>query len=109
MIAQIFENLMLNALEAGSPGTRVKVNVSNTGQNTFELEIADNGPGIAPELLPDGLFAPFRTTKPNGSGIGLWQVRRLAQSLGGTIEAENAAGGGAKFVVRLPLNRSPSE
>ena len=76
---------------------------------TVQLEITDGGPGIPEELLPDRLFVPFKTTKPNGSGIGLWQVKRLVESLGGTIEAGNVEGGGAKFVVRLPLKRSQSE
>ena len=57
----------------------------------------------AADLLPDALFEPFKTTKPKGTGIGLWQVRRLVTSLKGTITAGNVAGGGARFVVRLPL------
>ena len=109
IIAQILENLMLNALEAGETGTLVHVTVSNADHKTVQLEITDSGPGIPEELLPDRLFAPFKTTKPNGSGIGLWQVKQLVESLGGTIEAGNIDGGGAKFVVRLPLKRSPSE
>ena len=92
---------MLNALESGGPGTLVQVSVSNTTHQTIELEIIDNGPGIAAELLPDRLFGPFKTTKTNGSGIGLWQVKKLVESLGGTIEAENVEGGGARFIVRL--------
>jgi signal transduction histidine kinase len=68
------------------------------------IEIIDNGPGIPKELLPDALFEPFKTSKPKGSGIGLWQVRRLVTSLRGSISAENIAEGGARFVVRLPLS-----
>ena len=104
IIAQILENLMLNALEAGETGTLVHVTVSNADHKTVQLEITDSGPGIPEELLPDRLFAPFKTTKPNGSGIGLWQVKQLVESLGGTIEAGNIDGGGAKFVVRLPIS-----
>jgi len=109
IITQILENLMLNALEAGGSGTRVQVNVSDADQKTFQFEIADSGPGIPAELLPNRLFGSFQTTKPNGIGIGLWQVRRLTESLGGTIEAGNVNGGGAKFVVRLPIDRAASE
>ena len=96
------ENLMLNALEAGGAGTLIHVNILNANHNNVQLEIIDNGPGIVPELLPNRLFDPFSTTKPNGSGIGLWQVKRLIESLGGTLEAENVDSGGAKIVVRLP-------
>ena len=67
------------------------------------MEIIDNGPGIAEELLPDVLFEPFKTSKDGGSGIGLWQVKRMAVRLGGSVSAENRLEGGARFVIRLPL------
>ena len=67
------------------------------------MEITDNGPGIAEELLPDLLFEPFKTTKDGGSGIGLLQVKRVVASLGGNISADNVPEGGARFVIRLPL------
>lgn len=104
MIVQIFENLMINALEAGGPGTHVhvKISITDSDRKTVQLEINDNGPGIPTDMMPDHLFDPFKTTKPNGGGIGLWQVKRLVESLGGTIDVENLEGGGAKFVVRLP-------
>ena len=106
LMAQILENLMLNALEAGGPGTKVHIEVSHTDSDhkTVQLDIGDNGPGIPAEMLPDRLFDPFKTTKPNGTGIGLWQVRRLVESLGGSIVAENVEGSGAKFLMRLPIN-----
>ena len=108
IIVQILENLMLNALEAGGPGTPVDVKVSNADHKYVQLEIADCGPGIPAELLPDRLFEPFKTTKRNGSGIGLWQAKRLIESLGGTIEAGNVEGSGARFVVRLPVDGARS-
>lgn len=109
IISQILENMVLNALEAGGPGTRVQITVSNADHGTIQLEITDNGPGIPAELLPDRLFAPFKTNKPSGSGIGLWQVRRLVESLGGTIAAENTDSGCARFILQLPINGAPSE
>ena len=111
LMTQILENLMINALEAGGPGTRVHIEVSNTDSDheTVLLEIGDNGPGIPVDMLPDRLFDPFKTTKPNGTGIGLWQVRRLVESLGGSIVAENEEGGGARLSVRLPIKGMPPE
>jgi len=108
-IEHILENLLLNALEAGGPGTRVQIRVVDSSSRFVDLEIVDNGPGIPLDLLPDRLFQLFKTGKQNGSGIGLWQVRQFVESLGGTIEAENVEGGGAKFVVRLPRDRAASE
>ena len=67
------------------------------------VEIVDNGPGIAEELLPDALFEPFKTSKQGGSGIGLWQVKRVLTSLGATISAGKKPEAGARFVIKLPL------
>ena len=103
-IEHILENLLLNALEAGGPGTRVQIGVVDGSSRFVDLEIVDNGPGIPLDLLPDRLFQLFKTGKQNGSGIGLWQVKQFVESLGGTIAAENVEGGGAKFVVRLPIS-----
>jgi putative PEP-CTERM system histidine kinase len=109
LIEHILENLLLNALEAGGPGTRVQIGVVDGSSRFVDLEIVDNGPGIPLDLLPDRLFQLFKTGKKNGSGIGLWQVKQFVECLGGTIAAENVEGGGAKFVVRLPTHRAASE
>ena len=101
----ILENLLLNAFEARGEGTVVQIRISRDGGNRQAIvEIIDNGPGIAEKLLPDVLFEPFKTSKDGGSGIGLWQVKRVAAGLGGSVSAENRLEGGARFVVRLPLS-----
>jgi putative PEP-CTERM system histidine kinase len=106
LLSRILENLLLNALEAGGDGQAVRINASrDDDQGQAVIEITDNGSGIAADLLPDALFEPFKTTKPKGTGIGLWQVRHLVTSLKGTISAENVSEGGARFVLRLPLVR----
>jgi len=105
LLFSIFENLMLNAFEAGGEGASARVRAwKDEEDGEMVLEVVDNGPGIPAELLPEALFEPFKTSKAGGSGIGLWQVKRVAESLGGSITAENVEeGGGARFVVRLPL------
>lgn len=100
--AIIVENLLLNAFEAGGAGTRVTLRLQQNGNRQFRMECTDNGPGIPPEMLPDQLFEPFSTAKPKGSGIGLWQVKRLAESLNGRIRAEKSENGGARFLLTLP-------
>ncbi len=106
VLSSILENLFLNSLEAaGSQKVRVHVHISRDtrGSNRFvNIAVTDNGPGIPEKLLPSGLFEPFATTKRGGTGIGLWQVRRLVEGLGGQISAENTPEGGARFIIRLP-------
>jgi signal transduction histidine kinase len=73
-------------------------------EDALELRVADNGPGI-PVALRERVFAPFFTTKPDGvgTGVGLALCRAVARAHGGSIRAETTPGGGATFVVRLPL------
>jgi len=104
LLFSILENLFLNAFEARGEGIIVQIRASRDDDTRQAVvEIIDNGPGIAKELLPDVLFESFKTTKAGGSGIGLWQVKRVAASLGGSVSAENSPAGGARFVIRLPL------
>jgi putative PEP-CTERM system histidine kinase len=103
LLLRIMENLLLNALEAGGTGTVVEITCRNDSNNRAIIEIIDNGPGLPSELLPDALFEPFKSSKPNGSGVGLWHVKRLTATLGGQIRAENAKDGGAKFSIALPF------
>ncbi|MBC2714550.1 MAG: PEP-CTERM system histidine kinase PrsK [Desulfobacteraceae bacterium] len=107
-IAIILENLVLNSLEAGSSGTRLQIKIEEMQGQDFLVQFIDNGPGIPLDMLPDRLFEPFITGKPKGSGIGLWQVKRLVESLCGKIEAQNVEGRGARFLLRLPAGRTKS-
>jgi two-component system NtrC family sensor kinase len=72
------------------------------------IEVSDNGPGIAGEDL-DRVFDPFFTTKEpgKGTGLGLSICARLVEGMGGQIEAGEASGGGARFVIRLPGISAP--
>ncbi|PID81047.1 PEP-CTERM system histidine kinase PrsK [bacterium DOLZORAL124_64_63] len=115
LLSRIFENLMINALEAGGKGTRLFIRirrVEENGQQKLELGFRDDGPGIASDLLPDAIFEPFQTTKENGSGVGLWQVKRLVSLLGGGIRVsagtsdfpdEGKPVSGAEFLLRFPV------
>lgn len=104
LLSSVLENLLLNAYEAGGEGVVVRIRIGRDDAAQAGVEIIDNGPGIAADLLPNGLFEPFKTNKDGGSGIGLWQVKRVVTSLGGTISAGNNPDGGAQFVITLPLD-----
>ena len=64
--------------------------------------MTDTGSGIPPENL-DRIFEPYFTTKEDGTGLGLALARRIILEHRGSIRAENAPGGGARFVIGLPI------
>ena len=96
-------NLAKNAVEASPSGGRVRVSARCEG-DALVIEVADSGPGIAPEALAR-MFEPFFSLKMNGKGTGLGLVisRDLVEKQGGTILVSNRPKGGALFAVRIPL------
>lgn len=102
-LEQVVFNLARNGLEAveGRAGERsVAIEIGMQGSDTV-LAVRDSGPGLSQEAQAR-LFEPFFTTKPAGLGLGLALCVRLVERFDGTLAAENAAGGGAVFSVRLP-------
>jgi two-component system sensor histidine kinase MtrB len=97
----IVANLVGNALEHGGDG--VDVRVDRDGNGVF-VEVADEGPGIAPEHLPH-LFERFYKADParssGGTGLGLAIAQENARLLGGRIEVWSEPGDGARFTLRL--------
>lgn len=103
LLGRLMENLLLNALEAGGKGTIAEVKLSSDSRQV-RIDLTDNGPGLDEEMLPDALFEPFKTNKPGGSGVGLWQAKRLTDILSGNIIAENSDRG-ARFLITLPIGK----
>jgi len=68
------------------------------------MTVTDTGVGI-PKDVQAKLFTPMFTTKSKGQGFGLPVVKRMTESLGGTVTFESQEGKGTTFTVRLPLNR----
>jgi nitrogen fixation/metabolism regulation signal transduction histidine kinase len=100
-IKRLLNNLLKNALEATPPNKRCEVRIGTRLQNDRAvLEIADNGPGLAPAARQH-LFEPNFTTKREGSGLGLVMVKRIVEEHGGSIEVESEAGKGTRFRVAL--------
>jgi signal transduction histidine kinase len=108
-IQQVVLNLIVNGMDAtaGVPAgkRRVAGRIVQPDRSSVEVSISDSGPGI---LLDDVscVFEPFFTTKEQGMGMGLSIARTIVEAHGGRIWAENQAGGGAVFRVRLPLAMS---
>lgn len=93
-------NLLVNAAQAQGGAGVVEVQTRNA-RTPPEIRVVDHGPGVPEEFRPR-LFEPFRTTKPEGTGLGLFISRRTVEAHGGTLTFEETPGGGATFVVRLP-------
>jgi PAS domain S-box-containing protein len=104
-LMQVFLNLILNAehaiREVRDKGT-LRIRLAKT-QDIVSASFQDDGPGIAPEILPN-IFDPFYTTKRpgRGTGLGLSICKAILREHGGNIEASSGPGGGAVFTVTLP-------
>ncbi len=102
-------NLIENAVSHTPPGCSVRAAVGSENDEAT-LEVSDDGPGI-PQGMADQIFGRFvRASGPadlaldSGTGLGLAIVKAVAVSHGGDVEAGNGIAGGARFIVRLPLD-----
>jgi len=104
-LQQMLLNLLINAEQALVSVETARTIVVRTvaSEDDVRLEVADSGPGIAPEIRAK-IFDPFFTTKPEGvgTGLGLSICYGIAREHGGRISVDSPAGRGATFVVALP-------
>ncbi len=105
-LEQVILNLVANAIDAlakaATDNRRIKVRTGLLDDNTAELSVSDNGPGVRPDVLKQ-IFEPFFTTKQGGMGMGLAVSRTIVKAHGGRLSAENRANGGAIFRLTLPV------
>jgi signal transduction histidine kinase len=107
---QILVNLLTNAVRHGPEGQPVTLNVEDASPK-LRVCIIDRGAGVPPDLR-DRIFEPFERFDPQsgvGTGLGLPVSRRLAEVLGGTLTVDDTPGGGATFVLTLPMNVSSDD
>ena len=108
-IQQVFLNIITNAQQAMSEAHgRGTLTVRTSVQDdVIRVEIADDGPGIPPEIMPR-IFDPFFTTKEvgKGTGLGLSIAYGIVTEHGGQIWAESQPGQGARFIIELPVVRA---
>lgn len=106
---QILDNLTRNAIEQSDPSNAHRRIILRTGQDTGGrpfLEIADNGPGVPPEIR-EHLFEPFATSSANGTGLGLYLVRELCEANQARIHLNEEVTSGACF--RITFAGPPEE
>lgn len=103
LMHQMIGNLVLNAAQACGERGIIEVRVIEHGGQAL-IEVHDNGPGVPVERREE-LFTAMVTTKPDGSGLGLFSVKACANGLGGDVEVGDSPLGGAVFRIRLPLGR----
>ena len=97
-MVQVFFNILKNALEAMKDGGSIAMSMSSD-DDTVAVRIADSGEGMPPERLAH-LFEPYRTSKENGTGLGLMITRRIVVDHGGTMDVESEAGRGNRVRQR---------
>jgi len=100
-LQEVLLNLILNACQAmGEQGGKLMFSATANG-SSVTLRVADTGPGI-PSAALKKVFDPFYTTKPTGTGLGLFVSQRIVKSHGGTIELASEEGKGTCFIITLP-------
>lgn len=104
-LTQAVMNMVINAMQAVEKNGRIEVAAaaSSTG---ISITVRDNGPGIPAERM-DAIFDPYFTTKPEGSGLGLWIAQKIVVAHGGVLTAQNGPVAGAVFTMSLPLRSIP--
>jgi len=103
-LKQVIINLVMNAVHAMQGQGRIVLRTSLDLAGMLELQVEDDGPGIAPELQ-EQIFAPFFTTKPEGegTGLGLYICQNIISGHGGSIMLKSQPESGTIFHIRLPV------
>jgi signal transduction histidine kinase len=111
-LCQVFTNLLTNAFEALDGRGKIAITASIAAIDdpafaqpptpTVVVEVADNGPGVPPELT-DRIFNPFFTTKPQGSGLGLAIVSKIVDAHDGRIDVSSTPETGTRFRITMPI------
>lgn len=103
-VAQVFENLLGNAVKFSPPKSAVRISAACRG-DSIHFSVTDEGPGIPEENLPRVFETYWQAPETShlGSGLGLSIAREIVTAHGGSIWAENSRGGGAKISFTLPF------
>jgi two-component system sensor histidine kinase KdpD len=99
LLEQVFVNLLENAAHYTPPGTQVTIRAAVDGRSV-RISVSDNGPGLPPGS-EERIFDKFYRAAPSADGVS----RAIVKAHGGHITASNRPGGGAEFLIRLPLQK----
>ncbi|HEY8610047.1 MAG TPA: ATP-binding protein [Roseomonas sp.] len=107
LLNQVVMNIVGNAADAIEGQGRIQV-ATRTEGGDYVIEVSDSGPGV-PEAIRGRIFEPFFTTKPvgAGTGLGLSIAYAVVEAHHGGIAVDDAPGGGARFTIRVPMERIP--
>ena len=111
-IQQVLVNLVGNARDAITGSGKIRVSLAHgrlrEGRPSVDLEVADSGSGMEPQVL-ERLFQPLFTTKPHGkgTGLGLASVKAIIEGMDGAIRVRSAPGAGTTFLLQIPLRDAP--
>jgi signal transduction histidine kinase len=103
-LRQVILNLVNNAIQALTNSATVNPLISIDAcqhSDTVQIKVTDNGPGIL-KIDQANLFEILISTKQSGMGLGLWLCQYMISRHSGSIHYEDALGGGARFVIKLP-------
>ena len=106
-LRQVFNNLILNAIQAMSQQDQAELVIKSEKKHDqtddfIQINIIDNGPGIKQDLI-DTLFEPYVSSKQKGSGLGLAIVKRITENLGGIVWAQENKPKGTQFIIKFPI------
>jgi signal transduction histidine kinase len=99
---KVLTNLILNANEAMADGEEIQI-ATEQRNDWVVIAVKDSGCGMSEEFIERCLFRPFKTTKKQGMGIGLFQSKKIIEAHEGKIEVESKEGKGTTFRIFLPI------
>jgi two-component system sensor kinase FixL len=111
-LQQVLLNVLVNAVDAlvsaATPTPTLTVRTARSHQETIDVTVEDNGPGVSEDEL-DRIFEPFVTSKDTGLGMGLSISRSIVQAHGGRMWAAQTVGGGLTIHIELPCDEAESQ
>jgi hypothetical protein len=100
VLFKILENVIVNAAEAVEDDGCITVTARSDADVPFFM-VQDNGVGMTDDFIRQRLFKPFQTTKKKGTGLGMWQVKNMAEQIGARIEVKGNEDRGVSVSLRL--------